>query len=62
LQSVLFDRGCVLCDNSDRCVANTYDYSGAAFMGPGGTSDCYIKNAECAASPDTCQLSVRTDT
>lgn len=59
---ITFDNGCVLCDNSDRCVENTYDFLGEPYAGVGATSDCFLTDAECgvnaAADPKACQLSV----
>lgn len=39
-QGIVFDTGCVLCDNNDRCIANTYTYQGAVYSGAGATSVC----------------------
>lgn len=59
---ITFDNGCVLCDNSERCVENTYDYLGQPYEGVGATSDCFLTDAECATNsqvdPKACQLSV----
>lgn len=41
LQGIMFDTGCVLCNNNDRCIANTYTFQGAAFSGAGSTSVSY---------------------
>ncbi|GAB5033836.1 Hypothetical protein NocV09_01501510 [Nannochloropsis oceanica] len=59
---ITFDNGCVLCNNSDRCVENTYDFLGELYSGVGATSDCFLTDAECAANtqadPRACQLTV----
>ena len=59
---ITFDNGCVLCDNSDRCVENTYNYLGEPYAGVGATSDCFLTDAECATNsqvdPKACQLTV----
>jgi hypothetical protein len=59
---ITFDNGCVLCDNSERCVENTYDFLGEPYAGVGATSDCFLTDAECAANaqvdPTACQLTV----
>lgn len=59
---ITFDNGCPLCDNSDRCVENTYDFTGERYTGVGATSDCFLTDAECApnaqADRNACQLSL----
>lgn len=37
-QGITFDNGCPLCDNSNRCEPNTYDYAGNLYEGNGATS------------------------